>query len=82
MWRYFMAQNTSRSIDVLDVLLRGYDYTVLSSMKMAPDEVSPMNTPKVFHNLYGPFSSRHAVKCLKFRKGDLVRISKIRGVFI
>ena len=34
----------------------------------------------MFYNLYGTISSRPKIK-MKFKKGDLVRISKLRGVF-
>lgn len=45
-------------------------------------EVTSENPDQVFHNLYGTFSSRHRDKIkMKFKKGDLVPLSKVRGVF-
>lgn len=79
MWRYFTANNTMRYLDVLQDLIRGYNHSFHSSIKMAPAEVTEENTPQVFQNLYGV---RHVRGCkYKFKAGDTVRISKVRGVF-
>lgn len=82
MWRYFTAHNTRRYLDVLPDLLKGYNRSFHSSIKMARAEVTSENALQVFRHLYGTFSSRHGQKVrMKFKKGDLVRISKLRGVF-
>ena len=49
---------------------------------MKPSEVSSKNYFQVFKNLYGLFPLRRKKKIdFKFIVGDLVRISKLRGVF-
>lgn len=80
MWRYFTAKNTRRYIDVLNDLVKSYNHSYHSSIKMAPMEVNSENTSRVFQNLYGtfPFGPRPKIK---FKAGDLVRISKLRGIF-
>lgn len=80
MWRYFTAHNTRRYLEVLPDLLEGYNRSYHSSIKMAPAEVRPENADQVFRNLYGKTPARPKIK-LKFKRGDLVRISKLRGVF-
>ncbi|CAI5671384.1 unnamed protein product [Oreochromis niloticus] len=80
MYRYFTAQNTRRYIDVLQDLLQSYNTSYHRSIKMAPNQVKSDNVALVFQNLYGT-SSRCRKKPMKFKKGDLVRLSKVRGVF-
>lgn len=80
MWRYFTARNTRRYLEVLPDLLEGYNRSYHKSIKMAPAEVCSENADRVFCNLYGTTPARQRVK-MKFKKGDLVRISKLRGVF-
>lgn len=81
MWRFFTAKNTRRYIDVIQDLLDSYNNSYHSSIKMKPSEVSPSKTSQVFENLYGtlPLSAKASV--FKFKEGDIVRISKYRGVF-
>ena len=46
---------------------------------MTPMQVTEENAPQVFQNLYGkPLTTVHK---MEFKNGDLVRISKVRGVF-
>lgn len=82
MWRYFTAKNTRRYLDVLQDLVKSYNNSYHKSIKMTPAEVTVENTPLVFQNLYGSFPLRYKEKFkLNFNQGDLVRISKLRGVF-
>uniref|UniRef100_A0A674NX61 Integrase catalytic domain-containing protein n=1 Tax=Takifugu rubripes TaxID=31033 RepID=A0A674NX61_TAKRU len=82
MWRYFTANNTLRYTDVLQDLVKSYNHSYHSSIKMKPAEVTSENTFKVFQNLYGKSENRRKVETkMNFKKGDLVRISKLRGVF-
>lgn len=82
MWRYFTANNTMRYIDVLQDLLKSYNHSYHSSIKMKPMQVTSENAFQVFQNLYGTSSAtqRSELK-MNFKKGDQVRISKVRGVF-
>lgn len=47
---------------------------------MTPAEVCPKNADQVFYNLYGTIPARQKIK-MQFKRGDLLRISKLRGVF-
>ena len=80
MWRYFTAHHTRRYLEILPDLLNSYNNSYHKSIKMTPMEVTSENAVQVFHNLYGTSSSRRKIK-MNFKKGDLVRISKLRGVF-
>lgn len=80
MWRYFTAHNTRRYLEVLPDLLNSYNNSYHKSIKMTPNEVTSENTLQVFHNLYDTITPCPKIK-MKFKKGDLVRISKLRGVF-
>ena len=82
MWRYFTANNTRRYLDVLQDLVRSYNHSYHSSIKMKPMEVTSENALQVFRNLYGVGSDRRCKGSrIRFKKGDLVRLSKLRGVF-
>ncbi|KAF0021869.1 hypothetical protein F2P81_025878 [Scophthalmus maximus] len=84
MWRYFMAKNTRRYLDVLQDLVHGYNHSYHKSIKMAPMQVecTVENTLQVFQNLYGAVPVRYSEKLkMNFKPGDVVRISKVRGVF-
>uniref|UniRef100_A0A672IF46 Integrase catalytic domain-containing protein n=1 Tax=Salarias fasciatus TaxID=181472 RepID=A0A672IF46_SALFA len=84
MWRYFTAKNTRRYVEVLPDLVKSYNNTYHSSIKMRPVDVTKENTRRVFHNLYGTPTPRDKSKQklkVGFKVGDVVRISKLRGVF-
>ena len=81
MYRYFTAKNTQRYIDVLEDLVQSYNNRYHSSIKMKPNEVTSENSRKVFENLYGSLPLKKTPPRYKFREGDIVRISKYRGVF-
>lgn len=49
---------------------------------MKPMQVTSKNAFQVLHNLYGTFSACQKGKLkIIFKKGDLIRISILRGVF-
>ena len=75
MFKYFSANNTSKYVDVRDLLVDQYNNTIHSSIKMSPKEASRNeNEIKVWRNLYPEFG----VKTLAptFSIGDNVRITK------
>ena len=52
-FKYFTANNTSKFVDVLDLLVDQYNNTIQSSIKMTPKEASHKeNENKVLRNLY------------------------------
>jgi hypothetical protein len=79
MWRFFTHKNTTRYVDVLPQLLKSYNNTVHSSIKMAPSEVSVLNQIEVYKNIYGEKGSnpeRRPPIRYKFKVGEHVRIQK------
>ena len=78
MYRYFTAKNTRRYIHVLKNLVDNYNQSYHRSIKMSPLDVNKSNEKKVYHNLYPPEKQIHT---LRFKEGDSVRISKLKGAF-
>ena len=67
-------------LDVLDVLVDQYSYTIHSSIKMTPKEASRKeNENKVCRNLYPEFVGKTFTP--KFSIGDNVRITKKKKTF-
>lgn len=86
MWRYFSKSKNKNYLNVLDNLVESYNNTYHRSIKQKPIEVTTTNSDEVFDNLYGfepkkinDFSKEN--KTLKFKRGDLVRISKYKHIF-
>ena len=79
MYKRFTAQNTSNWINMLDKLLLDYNNKLHSTIKMSPVKASlKKNKVLVFNNL--PLR-QFTVKKPKFKVGDNVRISRIKGLF-
>lgn len=77
MWRYFTYSNSLRYIDVLVSLMKSYNDTVHSSIKMAPSLVTIHNERELRSvNITNTRSSKP-----KFSVGDTVRISESRRKF-
>lgn len=79
MWKYFTSQNTYRYVDVLHHLMKSYNNTFHSSIKMTPAEVNKENEEQVWFTLYGDHTYK-IPKCA-FQVGDIVRISKFKRTF-
>ena len=81
MWKYFTDNNTNTYIDTLQDLVKDYNNTRHSSIKMTPVEASKKeNELTVWRNLY---PNRHDIIDIKpkFSVGDKVRISKKKKTF-
>ena len=82
MFKYFTATGSYRYLDVLSKLVKAYNNTVHSSIKMAPADVTPDKVLQVWHTLYdkkkfvNPTFSKHV-----FNVGDTVRITRAKGHF-
>ena len=80
MYKYFTANNTYKYIDSLDKMVRKYNNTIHSSIKMKPkDAIYSKNTPKIYNTLYGNYKTIYPF--FKFDIGDKVRISKKKRTF-
>ena len=81
MWKQFTVQGNTQYLDMLPKLVKQYNNTKHSSIKMTPTEASKKNNEgTVYFNLYGEMNQLSSKP--KFRVGDNVRISKCkRNVF-
>ena len=80
MWRRFTAENTRNWIDMLDELLSKYNNSYHSTIRMRPVDASKKeNESVVWENLFK--DDEHHKKSSKFKIGETVRISRIKGIF-
>ena len=81
MWKYFTANSTNNFINVLSDLVKEYNNTRHSSIKMTPTKASQKeNELMVWRNLYPEHLEIYDIKP-KFSVGDEVRISKKKKTF-
>ena len=81
MWKYFTDNNTNTYIDILPDLVKNYNNTRHSSIKMTPVEASKdKNEFTVWRNLY-PDRLKAVRINPKFSVGDKVRLSKKKALF-
>ena len=81
MWKYFTDNNTNVYINILPNLVRDYNNSKHSSIKMSPVEASKKkNELTVWRNLYPDRLKIHDINP-KFSVGDKVRISKKKKTF-
>ena len=77
MWKQFTVQGNTQYLDMLPKLVKQYNNTKHSSIKMTPIEASKKkNEGTVYFNLYGDMKPLSAKP--KFKVGDKVRISKYK----
>ena len=80
MWKYFTDNNTNVYIDILPDLVKNYNNTKHSSIKMTPVEArKPKNELTVWRNLY-PDRLEAARINPQFSVGDKVRLSKKKAL--
>ena len=80
-FRYLAAHNTERYIDVLDKIVKSYNHTFHSSIRMTPVEVNKSNERSLWWDLYSPkrsFTKRRKTVPFKYSVGNLVRASSVR----
>ena len=78
MWRYFTYKNTLRYIDVLEDFVTAYNNRGHTSLNnYAPVAVTKGNQ----HFFWKLQFKKKKVSKAKFKVGDLVRLSKVPGVF-
>ena len=77
MLKQFTVQGNTQYLDILPKILKQYNNTKHSSIKMTPVEASKKkNESTVYFNLYG--NMEQLVSKPKFKVGDKVRISKYK----
>ena len=76
--RHFTATSSTKYVKVLPLLVKTYNATEHSTVKMSPSEAKlDVNTEKVWHNVYKHRDRKRPI----LKKGDIVRISKTRRQF-
>ena len=77
MWEQFTVQGNTQYLDMLPKLVKEYNNTKHSSIKMTPVEASKKkNQGIVYFNLYGDMNENESKP--KFKVGERVRISKYK----
>jgi hypothetical protein len=78
-YRYFTYSKSKNYISVLDKLVKSYNNSYHSSIKMAPSEVNKKNEKIVFSNQYGSLDDTYCE--IKFTIGDYVRTAVEKSLF-
>lgn len=82
MFRYLTFKNTKRYIDVLPAIVKAYNNTVHTTIKMKPAAVTLYNARKAWKNLQRVALKRQIKrKKPKYKAGQYVRISRERNIF-
>jgi len=78
MYRYFTYRNTTRYIDVIQDLVKSYNETPHSTIKVAPVQVTEHNEGEIRDRI---FSSSPSKRKVVFKVNDSVRISGAKRAF-
>jgi len=79
LWKHFTSTRSYHYLDVLQSIVRGYNDSRHRSIGMTPVEGSLKdNERRVYMKLYG---KQHGISTHDLAVGDLVRISKAKGLF-
>lgn len=79
LWKTFSLQGSFKWIDILDSIVREYNQTIHRTIGMKPSEVCHENESLILNRIN---SVKHPSSIKqKFKKGDYVRISKVKSVF-
>lgn len=85
-YRYFTYYQTRRYIDVLPLLVKGYNARVHSAHGFPPVKVTSVNQEQVWQRLYPEHTTEQEHKiqreASRFKVGDHVRITKAKGTFV
>ena len=79
MFRYFTKTRQYRYLDVLQDLVRSYNYSYHRSIKTSPVSVNRQNQEEVWQALYGSPSAK--IRLPKLKSGDTVRLAQARKPF-
>jgi hypothetical protein len=83
MWKKFTELNTHNWLDLLDDIVSEYNASYHRTIKMAPVEVHKGNEGEILEHLNGPpkTDNTETTQQKEFKMGDIVRISKSKGIF-
>ena len=84
MYKYFTAFQTKKYVHVLQKIVNSYNNSIHRTIGMTPFQASKIKTKKekleLFNKIYSKVDKMKFSK-IKYKIGDLVRISKYKGVF-
>ena len=81
MWKRFTALNTRKWLDILPALIKQYNNTKHSTIRMTPVEASLSKNESLLVARQQAQLQGQPLKTTKFNLGDKVRISRIKGIF-
>lgn len=83
MKRYFDSHHTLRWVDVLQDLIYNYNHKVHSTIKMAPADVNDEESEKKAYQALLDYDAKKKIRKgkPKYKVGDIVRISRVKGAF-
>lgn len=79
-WRYFTNMRTNRYIDVLEKIIRAYNFSKHSAIGIEPANVTRWNASQARQNLTKCYAIKRKMRC-KYKLGQFVRISKEKKIF-
>ena len=79
-WKMFTSRNNQKWLDALPEIVYAYNHSIHRVIQMKPAHVTKENAMIVWERLYGK-DKRHKLTLKNIHKGDVVRISKVKGQF-
>lgn len=85
-YKYFTSEGTHKYIDKLQDFVTAYNNSEHRMTSMTPNEITDVDIPVVFHNLYGFDNKREMLQGMyknknKLKEGDKVRIPETKNRF-
>ena len=80
-WNYFTAMKSNSYIDILQKMISSYNNSKHRSLGMAPSAVKTIHEVKLWNHLYGNSSTESFSKSNHIKRGQKVRISRVKGNF-
>ena len=80
-WTYFTAHQTRHYLDILPKVLEAYNNTYHRSIGRSPNQVRKKDENEIWVRLYGDGDKVARPKISEDKKGQMVRVSKVKGTF-
>lgn len=80
-WKYFTSRNTHKWLDILPKIIYAYNHSKHRVIGTQPANVNKENSIIIWNRLYGKDPPRHKDRIKNLAKGDVVRISAVKGQF-
>jgi hypothetical protein len=81
LYRYFEHFNSWRYIDHLQDFVYAYNHSFHTTIRTEPANVTVMNAPAIWKNLFSKLNKVQPQLFPKYKIGDIVRISNVKGPF-